>query len=219
MAAADDFGAGVDGLVLGVWENFMRIRYIVPILPASASPARWLSTLALGWLTRRAPRSCSTTRRCVACWRAGSTSAASDRAIESQPSTQSASPAPAIHSGQSVSFFQGRADIEPGGAVSASVHPPRFGTRPPDGIECDTLYLSGRASQPGMVRRWLDAPGGADIAGHPSRRRSHPGHRRRTPCRRNPSGLAARAIRRWRRSPAMRCPASSSTACRSIWSG
>ena len=54
---AEDFGAGVDNL-LQVWENF-DAHQVYRADPASMalSGARWVSSLALGWLTRHSPRS------------------------------------------------------------------------------------------------------------------------------------------------------------------
>jgi NTE family protein len=110
---AEDFGAGVDQL-LQVWENF-NAHQVYRADPAGIgiAGARWLSTLAVGWLTRRAPRSLldnSPLRRLL-----GETldfgriaKAIESRALHSVSITCSG-----YSSGQSVSFFQGRADLEP----------------------------------------------------------------------------------------------------------
>ena len=54
---AEDFPAGVEQL-LKVWGNF-RAHQVYRADPwgIGVSGARWLSTLAVGWLTHRAPRS------------------------------------------------------------------------------------------------------------------------------------------------------------------
>ena len=111
--AADDFAAGVDGL-LKVWENFSADQvYRADAAGIAISGARWLSTLALGWLTHRAPRSLldnSPLRRLLSdsldLDRIGLAIASGD--LHSISITCSGYP-----SGQSVRFFQGRADIEP----------------------------------------------------------------------------------------------------------
>ena len=111
--SAEDFGAGVDGLV-NVWENFSADQvYRADPAGIGISGARWLSTLALGWLTRRAPRSLldnSPLRRLLSdsldFSRIG-------RAIESGALHSISVTCSGYSSGQSVSFFQGRAGIEP----------------------------------------------------------------------------------------------------------
>ena len=112
-AAAEDFGAGVDGL-LQVWENFRAHQvYRADPLSMGISGARWVSTLALGWLTRRSPRSLldnAPLRRLLAdsldLSRIG-------RAIDSGALHSISITCSGYSTGQSVSFFQGRADIEP----------------------------------------------------------------------------------------------------------
>ena len=67
-----------------------------------------------------------------------------------------------------------------------------------------------------VLRRRLDAPGRADLAGGAPGRDAHPGHRRRPHARAAGAARAQqRATRTWRRSPAMRCRTSSSTRWRS----
>lgn len=112
-AAASDFGAGVDDLV-HVWENFSADQvYRADPAGIGISGTRWLSTLALGWLTHRAPRSLldnSPLRQAL-----------SDRldfsrighAIECGALHSVSITCSGYSSGQSVSFFQGRADIKP----------------------------------------------------------------------------------------------------------
>jgi hypothetical protein len=195
-----------------------RIRYIVPIPRASASPVR-AGCRRWPWAGSRAARRarCSTTHRCAACWRAGSTSVASDGRSKAGPSIDQHYLL-RLFVRPEREFFPGTCRYRAMAAQSEGRRTRRDFPRPPDGIERHSLHLSGRASQPGMVRRRLDAPGRAGLAGDPPRRRQDPGGRRRAHGRRE-RPAEGRAIPRWRRSPAMRCPASSSTACRSIWSG
>lgn len=112
-ASAEDFGAGVEGL-LKVWENFSVDQvYRSDPVGIGISGARWLSTLALGWMTRRAPRSLldnSPLRRLLG----GSLDLSRiGRAIASGALHSISITCSGYSSGQSVSFFQGRADIEP----------------------------------------------------------------------------------------------------------
>ena len=110
---AEDFGAGVDGL-LKVWQNFSAHQvYRADPAGIGISGARWLSTLALGWLTRRAPRSLldnSPLRRLLSdsldFSRIG-------RAIDSGALHSVSITCSGYSSGQSVSFYQGRAELEP----------------------------------------------------------------------------------------------------------
>ena len=158
--AAEDFGAGVAGLVR-VWENF-NAHQVYRADPAGigVSGARWLSALALGWLTRRAPRSL----------------------LDNAPLRQLL--------GDSLDFSRiGRA-IESGALHSISITCSGYSSgqgtrrdfaRSSDGIERHPLHFSGRASQPGMVRRWLDAASRARFAGDPPRCAKDTGDRRRPP--------------------------------------
>lgn len=109
---AEDFGAGVDNL-LQVWENF-RAYQVYRADPAGIglAGARWLSTLALGWLTRRAPRSLldnSPLRRLLG---EGLDFGRIAQAIESGALHSVSITCSGYSSGQSVSFFQGRAGLE-----------------------------------------------------------------------------------------------------------
>lgn len=112
-AAAEDFGAGVDGLV-NVWENF-RAHQVYRADPAGIgiSGARWLSTFALGWLTRRAPRSLLDNAPLRGLLESGLDFSHVGRAIESGALHSLSITCSGYSSGQSVSFFQGRADIAP----------------------------------------------------------------------------------------------------------
>jgi NTE family protein len=112
-AAAEDFGAGVDGL-LKVWENFSaRQVYRADPLSMGISGARWVSTLALGWLTRHSPRSLLDNTPLRRLLEESLDLARIGRAIESGALHSLSITCSGYSSGQSVSFFQGRADIEP----------------------------------------------------------------------------------------------------------
>ncbi|OHC63077.1 MAG: Patatin [Rhodocyclales bacterium GWA2_65_20] len=112
-AAAEDFGAGV-GHLCDIWANFHAGDvYRADPWGIGVAGARWLSTLAFGWLTHSSPRSLldnSPLRHLI------ETSldfgrieqAIAQRALHSVSITCSG-----YGSGQSVSFFQGRADLEP----------------------------------------------------------------------------------------------------------
>ncbi|BAO30777.1 patatin-like phospholipase family protein [Sulfuritalea hydrogenivorans] len=109
---AEDFAAGVDNL-LQVWENFSAQQvYRADPLSMGISGARWVSTLAVGWLTRHSPRSLldnSPLRRLLddSLDFSRIAKAIENRALHSISITCSG-----YSSGQSVSFYQGRADIE-----------------------------------------------------------------------------------------------------------
>lgn len=110
---AEDFGAGVTKLAT-VWENFHAHQvYRSDPLGIGLSGARWLGALGLGWLVRKAPRSLldnSPLRQML-----GQVldfdriqQAIDNSALHSVSLTCSG-----YETGQSVSFFQGRADVEP----------------------------------------------------------------------------------------------------------
>lgn len=112
-ASAEDFGAGVDALER-VWADFHAGDvYRADVLSIGLSGVRWLSTLALGWLTHSSPGSLldnTPLRRLI------------ERHVDFDR-IEGAIARHALHSvsitcsgydsGQSVSFFQGRADLEP----------------------------------------------------------------------------------------------------------
>ena len=109
---AEDFGTGVDRL-LNIWENFSaRQVYRADPLSMGISGAHWMSTLALGWLTRHSPRSLldnSPLRRLL------SDSLDFGRiaqAIQSGALHSVSITCSGYSSGQSVSFFQGGAGID-----------------------------------------------------------------------------------------------------------
>lgn len=112
-ASAEDFGAGIDALER-VWAEFHAGDvYRADAVSVGMSGARWLSTFALGWLTHSSPCSLldnTPLRRLI------------ERNIDFDR-IEGAIARHALHSvsitcsgydsGQSVSFFQGRADLEP----------------------------------------------------------------------------------------------------------
>lgn len=112
-ASAEDFGAGVDALER-IWADFHAGDvYHADALNVGLSGARWLSTLAFGWLTHSSPSSLldnAPLRRLI------------ERHVDFER-IEGAIARHALHSvsitcsgydsGQSVSFFQGRADLEP----------------------------------------------------------------------------------------------------------
>lgn len=112
-ASAEDFGAGVDALER-VWAEFHAGDvYRADALNIGLSGARWLSTLALGWLTHSSPCSLldnSPLRRLIEQHVDFDRieGAIARHALHSVSITCSG-----YDSGQSVSFFQGRADLEP----------------------------------------------------------------------------------------------------------
>ena len=112
-AGAADFGAGV-GRLLAVWENFRAPQvYRSDAAGIGAAGARWLSALAFGWITRRAPRSLLDNAPLRSLLDAsvdfsGIASAIDSGALHSLSITCSG-----YSSGQSVSFFQGRPGVAP----------------------------------------------------------------------------------------------------------
>jgi NTE family protein len=110
---AEDFGAGVDQLD-AIWSNFRAGNvYRSDALGIAGAGARWLSALAFGWITRRSPRALldnTPLRRLL------------EKTIDLER-IEAAIAGHALHSvsitcsgyasGQSVTFFQGRADLEP----------------------------------------------------------------------------------------------------------
>ncbi len=111
--AAEDFGAGVENL-LQVWENF-RAHQVYRADPASmgVSGARWVSTLAVGWLTRHSPRSFLDNAPLRRLLEDSLELGRIAQAIESRALHSVSITCSGYSSGQSVSFFQGRAGLEP----------------------------------------------------------------------------------------------------------
>ena len=109
---AEDFDAAVYNL-LQVWENFSA-HHVYRADPAGIgiAGARWLSTLAVGWLTRRAPHSLldnSPLRRLL---QDGLDFSRIGRAIDSGALHSVSITCSGYSSGQSVSFFQGRPGLD-----------------------------------------------------------------------------------------------------------
>jgi len=108
---AEDFGAGVENL-LRVWENFSAHQvYRSDAAGIAVAGARWLSTLAVGWLTRRAPRSLLDNSPLRALLGASLDFRRIAQAIESRALHSVSITCSGYSSGQSVSFFQGRAEL------------------------------------------------------------------------------------------------------------
>jgi NTE family protein len=107
------FSAAVDGL-LDVWQNFHAEQvYRADFLGIAATAARWLGSLMFGWLIHKSPRSLldnSPLRRLLA---HRINLAGIDDAIACQALRAISITCSGYNSGQSVSFFQGRADLEP----------------------------------------------------------------------------------------------------------
>jgi len=111
-AFAEDFGAGVDHL-LDIWSRFHAGQvYRADPAGIAKTAAGWLGALSLGWITHRAPRSLldNTPLRNLL---SHVDLRGIDRAISSQALRAVSITCSGYNSGQSVSFFQGRADIEP----------------------------------------------------------------------------------------------------------
>lgn len=109
---AEDFAAGVDNL-LEVWGNFSANQvYRSDPLSMGISGARWVSTLAVGWLTRHSPRSLLDNSPLRALLAGSLDFSRIAKAIENQALHSVSITCSGYSSGQSVSFYQGRADIE-----------------------------------------------------------------------------------------------------------
>jgi NTE family protein len=110
---AENFGAGVDHLC-HVWAHFHAHQvYRTDAWGVANSGARWLAALMFGWMTHRAPRSLldNTPLRQLLIDHLDLTRI--DRAIENQALHSVSITCSGYSSGQSVTFFQGRADLEP----------------------------------------------------------------------------------------------------------
>lgn len=109
---AEDFAAGVDNL-LEVWGNFSANQvYRSDPLSMGISGARWVSTLAVGWLTRHSPRSLLDNSPLRALLAGSLDFSRIAKAIENRALHSVSITCSGYSSGQSVSFYQGRADIE-----------------------------------------------------------------------------------------------------------
>jgi NTE family protein len=110
---AEDFGTGVDHLT-AIWENFRAGHvYRADPLGIGVAGARWLAALGFGWLTHRAPRSLldNSPLRQLLAERLDFTRI--QQAIEVQALHSVSITCSGYTTGQSISFFQGRADLEP----------------------------------------------------------------------------------------------------------
>ncbi len=113
-ANSQDFGRAVDGVV-NVWENFHADQvYRADALGVAITAARWLGTLMFGWLLpgHLAPRSLLDNAPLRQLLSHKFKAARIADAIESQALHALSVTCSGYNSGQSVSFFQGRADIE-----------------------------------------------------------------------------------------------------------
>jgi NTE family protein len=110
---AQEFGTGVDHLEK-VWSGFHAGDvYRADALGIGISGARWLSTLAFGWLSRRSPRSLLDNAPLRRLLEDSLDFARIDEAIAHRALHSVSITCSGYSSGQSVSFFQGRADLEP----------------------------------------------------------------------------------------------------------
>ncbi len=114
MAAwADDFGAGVDYLH-DIWANFHAGDvYRADAVGIGIAGARWLATLAFGWITRRSPRSLLDNAPLRRLLESRLDLDRIERAIAQHALHSVSITCSGYASGQSVTFFQGRADLEP----------------------------------------------------------------------------------------------------------
>lgn len=110
---AEDFPAGVDNL-LNVWENFSVDKvYRADPLSMGISAARWISTLAVGWLTRQSPRSLLDNSPLRQLLSDSLDFSRIEKAIERGTLHSVSITCSGYSTGQSVSFFQGREGLEP----------------------------------------------------------------------------------------------------------
>lgn len=110
---AEDFSAGVDNL-LNVWENFkVHQVYRADTLSMGISAARWVSTLAIGWLTRQSPRSLLDNSPLRQLLSDSLDFSRIEKAIDSGALHSVSITCSGYSTGQGVSFYEGRAEIEP----------------------------------------------------------------------------------------------------------
>lgn len=108
---ADNFRSAVDNIAR-VWRHFRAGHvYRADALGIAASGARWLSTLAIGWLIHRAPRSLLDNSPLAQLLRQQLDFSGIDRAIGSGALRAVSVTASGYASGESVCFFQGAGDI------------------------------------------------------------------------------------------------------------
>ena len=111
--AAEDFGAGVDELI-HVWANFHADQvYRADPAGIALTAARWLSALMVGWVTRRAPLSLLDNAPLRRLLGRKIDFSRIDHAIEHHALHAVSITCSGYNTGQSVSFFQGRPDLEP----------------------------------------------------------------------------------------------------------
>ncbi len=110
---AENFGSGVDELV-SVWENFHVDQvYRADPLGLAMTGARWLFGLMASWLVREAPRSLLDNAPLRELLSETVSFENIQRAIDNGALHSVSITCSGYATGQSVSFFQGRADIEP----------------------------------------------------------------------------------------------------------
>ncbi len=109
---AEDFDAAVANL-LQVWENFSAHQvYRADAAGIGVAGARWLATLAIGWITRRAPRSLLDNAPLRHLLQTSLDLDRIGRAIDNGALHSLSITCSGYSSGQSVSFFQGRAGLD-----------------------------------------------------------------------------------------------------------
>lgn len=109
---AEDFDVAVANL-LQVWENFSAHQvYRADPAGIGVAGARWLATLAIGWITRRAPRSLLDNSPLRQLLQSGLDFDRIGRAIDNGALHSLSITCSGYSSGQSVSFFQGRAGLD-----------------------------------------------------------------------------------------------------------
>ena len=110
---AENFQSAVDA-VSSVWRNFRAHHvYRADAIGIAGSGMRWLSTLALGWLTHRAPRSLLDNAPLGELLTRHLDFGGIDRAIGSGALRAVSVTASGYASGESVSFFQATASVDP----------------------------------------------------------------------------------------------------------
>ncbi|MDD5176566.1 MAG: patatin-like phospholipase family protein [Sterolibacterium sp.] len=110
---AEDFGAGVKQL-LEIWRNFHAGDvYRADALGIAATGARWLGALLCGWLVKRGPRALLDNSPLRQLLIGHLDFSRIETAVAKQVLHSVCLTCSGYGSGQSVSFFQGRADLEP----------------------------------------------------------------------------------------------------------
>jgi len=110
---AENFDTGVTQL-LEIWRNFHAGSvYRSDALGIGATAVRWLGALAAGWLVKSGPRALLDNSPLRQLLTEHLDFSGIDRAIANQALHSVSLTCSGYNSGQSVSFFQGRADLEP----------------------------------------------------------------------------------------------------------